>query len=557
MTAAGQPYELVVVDGLRGPVRVFRNAPANLPEMYVQARSDRDFLIYGEERLTFDQLWRRSAALAMRLSHDFGVGKGDRVAISMRNFPEWVLAFNAATMLGAIAVALNAHWQPQEMSFALADCRPKLVFVDRERWDRLQACDPDARSIAAILVRCEGALPSFATHLADLPLDGDSHPDVEILPDDDAVMLYTSGSSGRPKGAVSTHRNIVTAMLSWELDGKIAALRAGECPDAPRVPEVALLGIPLFHVAGLHVSLLQCYRAQRSLVSMYRWDPDEACRLIERERVTHFYGPPAITGDLANAARHTACDLGSLITVGGGGAPRAPEQLRAMVDAIPDVAPGTGWGMTETNGIGFGIYGEDYIRRPTSSGRLSAILDARVVDEEGDETPANTPGELQVRGAPVMYGYWNREEANADAFVDGWFRTGDLAMLDDEGYCYIVDRIKDLVIRGGENIGCGAVEAALLAHPEVIEASVYGVPDERLGEEVAATIYARRDLTRVEMDAFLRPRLAAFAVPRFIEVSAISLPRTASGKILKRQIRDAHVMRLADREGETGKSARK
>jgi long-chain acyl-CoA synthetase len=555
MTTVGQPHELIEIDGLRDRVRAFRHTPANLGEMYASARSDRDFLIHGEERLTFEEVWSKSAGLAARLARDYDVAKGDRVAISMRNFPEWVLAFNAATMLGAIAVAFNAHWQPQDMTFALRDSEPKVLLIDRERCERLQRCASDVRLLPSIVVRAEGPLPEFARHFEELAFD-DEPPRVEVLPDDDAVMLYTSGSSGPPKGAVSTHRNILTALLSWELDAKAINAISDDQSSSPDARQVALLGIPLFHVAGLHVCLLQCYRAQRALVSMYKWDPNEACRLIEKERVTHFSGPPAVTGDLADAALRTPYDLSSLVTVGGGGAPRAPEQLRAMVDALPHSAPSIGFGMTETNGMGAGIYGEDYLQRPTSSGRLSAILDGRIVDDEGLELPANTRGELQVRGASIMRGYWNRALATEQAFIDGWFRTGDVATFDDEGYLYIVDRIKDLVIRGGENIGCGAVEAALLEHPDVVEASVYGVPDDRLGEEVGATVYARAALTAEALEAFLRPRLAAFEVPRFVEILTSPLLRTASGKILKRELREATIERLARSKSEKVDGAR-
>jgi long-chain acyl-CoA synthetase len=271
---------------------------------------------------------------------------------------------------------------------------------------------------------------------------------------------------------------------------------------------------------------------------MYKWDPELAAELIEREKITQFVAPAAMTGDLVRIARQTDRDLSSLATVGGGGAPRAPEQVRQIGASFANAMPNTGWGMTETNAIGTGIAGEDYLTRPESSGRCSAVLDLEIVDAEGRELPAGERGELLVRGTSVFQGYWNRPEVNEEVFVDGWFRTGDVAFLDDEGFLFIVDRIKDLIIRGGENIGCGEVEAALLAHPDVFEAAVYAVPDERLGEEVGATVFGR-DLDADALRAYLAEHLARFQIPRFLTIADAPLPRTASGKILKRELKTA------------------
>jgi long-chain acyl-CoA synthetase len=271
---------------------------------------------------------------------------------------------------------------------------------------------------------------------------------------------------------------------------------------------------------------------------MYKWDPEAAAALIEREKITTFTAPAAMTGDLVREAKRTDRDLSSLMSVGGGGAPRAPEQVRQIEASFAKALPATGWGMTETNAIGTGIGGLDYLARPASSGRCSAVLQLKVIDDKGVELPPGERGELLVRGTSLFRGYWNRPEVNAEVFTDGWFRTGDVAYLDDEGYLFIVDRIKDLIIRGGENIGCGQVEAALLMHPDVHEAAVYAVPDERLGEEVGATIYAAPRLDVVALRAFLHEHLARFEVPRYILPVKAPLPRTASGKILKRQLRD-------------------
>jgi long-chain acyl-CoA synthetase len=481
------------------------------------------------------------------LIDEYGIEKGDRVAISMRNYPEWIMAFSAVTSIGGIAVAMNALWQPDEMAYGLQDSGTKVLFADQERLDRLASCREPLPDLSVLAVRTRQPLGERVRDL-DEALAGvpaTDMPAVDVKPEDDATIIYTSGSTGHPKGAVSCHRNLITALLSWELDARAGALVQGIEFAVPEQQPVTLLAVPLFHATGSHAVYLASYRAQRRIVSMYRWDVARAAELVERERVSSFVAPAAMTGDLVEHARGSNCDLSSLAMVGGGGAPRAPEQVRGIDRAFANAIPNTGWGMTETNAIGTGIGGQDYLDHPESSGRCSAVLDLRVVDDAGVELPPGERGELQIRGTSVFRGYWNRPDANAEVFVDGWLRTGDVALLDPEGYLFIVDRIKDLVIRGGENIGCGAVEAALLEHSAVLEASVYAVPDARLGEEVGATVYARDRIDETELRAFLEPRLARFEIPRYLHISDEPLPRIASGKLFKRQLREEGVARWA------------
>ena len=547
LTAPGEPFELADMQVRDRSIRSFVNGPATLRDIYAQGRSELPFLVYGDERLSFETVWRRSARLAAALVEDLAVVKGDRVAIAMRNYPEWIIAFNAITAVGAIAVGLNGMWQPGELEFAINDSSPKVLFVDQERSGRFAECN-GPEGLAVIAVRATGGLPSGTLSYDDVMQGGPTEdmPRVDVLPDDDAIMLYTSGSSGHPKGVLSTHRNVVDALLSAELDGQVGSLTGVTTPPASSGAQgAALLGVPLFHVSGLHTLALSSHRAQRRLVCMHKWDPDVAVTLIERERITAFGAPPAMTGDLIRAAERLGRDLSSMALIGGGGATRAPEQVAMLKRAFPSALPATGWGMTETNSVGTSIAGTDYLDRPESSGRVSAVLDIRIVDEQGRTVPALSRGELQVRGATIMREYWNRPQENRDTFVDGWMRTGDVAYLDGDGFLYVVDRIKDLVIRGGENIGCGTVEAALLAHPDIIEACVYGVPDERLGEEVGATLFARTTVGESDLQAFLAQKLAKYEIPRHLHFSHEPLPRGASGKILRRELREAAALLIS------------
>jgi long-chain acyl-CoA synthetase len=549
LTAPGQPYEIVETTALGRHIRVFKNAPRNLKELFAPTRSDKEFLVYEDERYTFEDVWQRACALAHALVHDYGVQKGDRIAVSMRNYPEWIVSYMAVSSIGGMFVAMNALWTADEMAYGLTLSTPKILIADQERLDRLASLSNAPTGFAIIGVRTTKPLPTGAKVWADLvhaPYKSEM-PNIDVAPDDDLQMLFTSGSTGNPKGAVSTHRNVIHSLLSWELD-LLAAWEIGLLARPPENPpqSVMLLGIPLFHVTGLLSCYMACYRYQRKLVMMYKWDVEKGADTIEREGVTHMTATPAITGDLVAFSRRTGRKFPTLVTIGGGGASRAPEQVRAIDAVFEKAFPGTGWGMTETNAIGVGIAAGDYLRKPESSGRVSAVLDIRVVDENNKPVPTGQRGELQIRGASIMRGYYNNPKANAAEFVDGdWFKTGDVAIIDEEGFVFIVDRIKDLVIRGGENIGCGAVEYALQEHPAVEEACVYGVPDDRLGEEVAATLYVSKPVSEPELRAFLESRLAKFQIPRYFRFETEPLPRGATGKILKKDLRAQAAKELA------------
>ena len=544
LTGSGEAFELVPGKVFGRDCLRFKNAPATLRTLFAEARSEAPFIVYQDERMDFAETYAAAARVATVLVRDYGIEPGDRVAISMRNYPEWILSFMAVTSIGGIAVAMNALWRPDEMAFGLADSGAKVLIADQERLDRFAAIDSPL-DVRVIAVRPEKTQHPNLADLVAAYADVTEMPDQQPGPEDDATLMYTSGSTGNPKGVASCHVNIVSALMSWELDQTTAIAMLDEPPPEPEHPPATLLAVPLFHATGSLAVYLASYRHQRKLVSMYKWDPSEAARLIEQEHVTGFIAPAAMTGDLIIEANHSDRDLSSLLSVGGGGAPRAPDQVRNIEQSFAKAMPGTGWGMTETNAIGTSIGGQDYLDRPASSGRCSAVLELQIVDDDGNECPTLTAGELLVRGTSIFRGYWNRPDANAETFVNGdWMRTGDVAYLDEEGFLFIVDRIKDLVIRGGENIGCGEVEAALLEHPLVYEASVYAVPDERLGEEVGTTLYTERELSDGELKEFLSERLAKFKIPTYVWQQQQPLPRTASGKILKRELREQAAERM-------------
>jgi len=537
ITAPGQPLEMVEMDVYGSSCRGYKNAPASLRDLFEQNLTDETFIVFDQERYTFRDIWAHSSAIGQGLVSDYGIQKGDCVAICMRNFPEWIMAFQAITSIGAIAVGMNSLWQAEEIDYGLQDSGCKLLIADQERIDLVVK--------AEIQLSCETLLVR-GDQTTDLPrwedlqekFAGNLMPTAEIAPIDDAIIFFTSGSTGRPKGVVSSNLAIMSALLSWEVAITGWILLRGEAPAPPEHQPAGLLAVPLFHVTGCHAIFLMAFRNQTKLVLMRKWNPQLAAQLVEQEKISSFTAPPAMTADLIYSAQQGGHDLSSLVMVGGGGAARSPEQVKGIDAVFENAMPNTGWGMTETNAIGTAIAGGNYLERPGSSGQPAAVLDIRIVDEEDNERPKGERGEVQIRGTSMFRGYWNNPEATANSLVDGWFKTGDIGYMDEEDYLFIVDRIKDMVIRGGENIGCGEVEAALLEHPLIREAAVYSVPDQRLGEEVGATIYSEgADIDDGELREFLATRIARFKIPRYIQVSDALLPRTASEKIYKLHIK--------------------
>ena len=557
LTAPGAAFELGS-ETIRGvEYRVFRNLPTSLRDLYEQARrdhGDKDFLVYGDTRLTYSEAWDRAATIAHQMVHRYGVAKGARVAIGMRNCPEWVVAFMAITSLGAIAVSLNGWWSGEELEHGLEDSGARLVFLDPPRHERL-ADRLAALDVRAIGARWEGPLPDGVADFDALRREtaGAPMPDVEVSAGDDLSIVYTSGTTGFPKGAVSTHRAVLNALASW---GFISALRIAtgtlEAPEEdPEFQPSILLPVPLFHVTGSHIGLLSSFGVGRKLVMMHRWDPEQALELIERERVTTFLGVPTMTWEMLQSPALARRDLRSLAAVAGGGEPNPGGMVDRLREQMPDRHWSFGWGMTETNTAGMSNADDSLVERPESCGRPSPIVEIKVIDGDGNPLPAGEKGELVVKSPANMRGYWRQPEATAETIRDGWLRTGDVAEIDEEGYVYIRDRLKDMVLRGGENIYSAEVERVVYLHPAVREAAAFGVPDERLGEELAVVVMRRpgAGLDAEAVRAHVAGRLARFKVPRYVWLQDEPLPRLASGKIHKRALRDRMLRREMGKMG--------
>lgn len=549
LTAPGAKFEMETVD-IRGvPTRVWKHAPPTLRILaqMVRAYGARDFTIYEDERVSYEANYRATSHIAHRMVA-MGVKKGDRVALAMRNLPEWPAIFFAGVSIGAIMVPLNAWWTGGELEYALNDSGAKLLFVDGERHERLKQCYDQLPALERVVVsRAKGELDENASRLEVLigmrnewaALKDVGFPEVEVLPDDEATIFYTSGTTGNPKGALGTHRNFTTNIMSSGYVAARAMLRRGETPPAMPEAKVMLLVIPLFHVTACSAAMMTVVATGSTMIFMRKWDPELAMEIIQREGVNATGGVPTIAWQLIEHPERQKYDLSSLESISYGGAPSAPELVKRIFEEF-GALPGNGWGMTETTATVTQHAAEDYLNRPTSAGPPVAAADLKIMDAEGQrELPQGEVGELWARGPMIVKGYWNKPEATAATFVDGWVRTGDLARIDGEGFLFIVDRAKDMIIRGGENIYSSEVEDVLYAHPAVTDAALVGVPHRQLGEVPAAVVHLApgTSATEEELQAFVRERLAAFKVPVHIRFVADVLPRNANGKILKTELR--------------------
>ncbi|HCK85360.1 MAG TPA: fatty acid--CoA ligase [Hyphomonadaceae bacterium] len=553
LTQPGSMFELgeAEIRGVR--TRIWKNAPPTLRAVFdlAAAFGPREHLVLEDERTSVAGVRAAAAKMARQLIAD-GVKPGDRVAIVMRNLPEWPAAFWGVVLAGAIATPLNAWWTGPELEYGLKDCGASVLVVDHERYERvrehLDACS-DLRKIYVTRAKEELADPRVARlETAIGPVNawaslGDvAPPDIPMAPDDDVAIFYTSGTTGHPKGAVISHRNIISNMLNSASAQARAFLRRGETPPAPdpSLPQKSyLVSVPFFHATGCFAVMIPFLLAGNKMVLQRKWDAEAALALIEKERITHVGGVPTIAWQLLTHPRAGEFDLSSIESVAYGGAPAAAELVKLIKARFPNSIPGQGWGMTETSATAVSNGAEDYEARPTSTGVCAATGEIRIVGEGGQDLPRGEVGEIWYKGPIVVRGYWMKPEATAETFVDGWVKTGDLARMDEEGFLYIVDRAKDMLIRGGENIYCVEVENALYDHPAVMDAAVIGRPHLTLGEEPLAVVHLKPGaaVTSEELRHHCAQKIAAFKVPVDVVFWPETLPRNANGKIVKKELK--------------------
>jgi long-chain acyl-CoA synthetase len=563
LTAPGAQFAMKEIEVRGIPMRIFESAPPSMRFVWELAGgyADRDYVVFEDERFTYAEADAIIKSLAHHLREEHGVGSGDRVAVAMRNYPEWVFSYWAIISLGAACVGMNAWWTSDEMKYGLADSNPKVLIADSERIERVGPVLDELRetnplSVIAVRTPMDGnvELPDGAVRWEDV-VDPSAAPatlpEADIDPDDDACIFYTSGTTGAPKGAQLTHRGSIHNLLNLAfmtgvagLAGAKAAAAAGSEPPAPADPEkqnVFMAPTPLFHVTANNCLLHPATISGSKIVLTYKWDAARALELIEREGVTNFSGVPTMTREMLMHPDWQTRDTSTLAGLGGGGAPLQPDLVEKIDKSQSGTSPSTGYGLTETHGIVTANSGALYVAKPASCGRIVPTLDGKLIDEAGNAVPNSGVGELCVRGAVVIKGYLNREESTAEAIQDGWFRTGDIATIDEDGYVFIVDRAKDMVLRGGENIYCSEVETAIYQHEAVAEAAVFGVPDDRLGEIVGVAIVLApgASLDDAGLRKFLAPTLAKFKIPERMWFLGEPLPRNANGKFLKRELRES------------------
>lgn len=546
LTAEGAPFHVTETEVNGNRIKTFSQAPPSLREIWLASlgHGERDYLVYQDERWTYGQAHQETAALAAWL-HRNNVGAGKRVAIAMRNYPEWLMAYWAVVSTGATAVGMNAWWIEHEMTYALDDAKPDVLILDQERLDRFHNIRDGFPDMTVVGVRLQQSR-DYVIPWAEVVGEGGDLPDVSIDPDDDAVIFYTSGTTGNPKGAIQTHRGCVANVLNiafWGNASAMAAARANgeEMPDNAQPADIsALVTTPLFHVTANNCLAHAATVAGGKLVLMYKWDASEALKMIERERITNLTGVPMMSRELISHPDFHKYDTSSLTSVGGGGAQLQPDLVNKIDSSVETARPGTGYGMTETCGIITTISADYFVDKPDSAGPAMPTFDVICVDADGNELPQGEIGEICVKGAPVIKGYLNKPEATRETIVDGWLHTGDMGWIDQDGFIFIVDRIKDMVIRGGENIYCAEVETVIFKMDEVAECIVFGVEDTRLGEEVGAAVVAKGD-ARLTADAIREhclKHLAKHKIPRYIWFLDDPLPRNANGKFLKREVRE-------------------
>ena len=554
LTQPGQPFATVEYahpqfDGVAMPA--FAGAPPSLAHYFAHfcnQHKDLPFLVDGDIRLTFGECWHAASHVAAGLAQHHGIGKGDRVGIAARNSANWIVAYMGIVMAGGCATLLNGFWTGDELAYGIRLAECDLVLADAGRAARLEGTDHGAE---IVLIEHDDAPQVGLSHVW---AEGDTAMAMlgQLGPDDIATILYTSGSTGQSKGAWSDHRGVVHGVMSYISQSAMAkVLMEGRGEDVSAQP-CALIAVPLFHVTGEVPLFLQSYGIARKLVLMPKWDAREALRLIEAEKVSYFVGVPLMSYEIATHPERDSFDTSSCRSFAAGGAPRPVEHVTKIKQAFPDAFPLLGYGLTETNGVGCGNFNENYIAKPGSTGRASRpLVDLAILDDNGKPCAQGAVGEVCIRTVCNFRGYWKNDEATDAAFFgNGYFRTGDLGYLDADDYLFIVDRKKDIIIRGGENIACPEVEGGIYEHEAVAECSVFGLPDERFGEVPAAVYFPKegQDLSPEDLRNFMLEKLAPFKVPcpEHIWRATEALPRLGTQKIDKRTVRTQFAGHLMD-----------
>jgi long-chain acyl-CoA synthetase len=571
LTGPGGMFEVTteVIDGIE--LKVYKDRLGCLREVAQMgaARGDaEDFVVYGDERWSFARFIQEANSVSNALSERYGIDKGDRVAVLSANNPAWCVAFWAAVDIGAVVVGLNGWWKTDEIVFGLQDSGSEVLIADARRYERVAAHLGELPDLRAVFL-ADGDPSDFPAPPNGITIERfdaltaaptADFPTTPIDESDLAVIFYTSGTTGRPKGAISTHRSMIANLQNTVFH----SVHQGMVSDAPMLERsesgtdkatsngqiVSLLTSPLFHVSGCHSNLVTGMLAGiRLVIPEGKFEPAKILDLIQREQVKLWATVPTMVWRVCEFPDRHDYDTSSVRSIGFGGSPSADELQRMVYETFPNVlSTSNAYGLTETSSVATVIAGKEALDRPASVGRPMPVVELQIVDARGNALAAGETGEVWIKGPIVMPGYWKRPDANAETLTDGWLHTGDIGYLDDEGFLFITDRAKDMIIRGGENVYCVEIEQRLVDHPEILDAAVFGVPHPELGEEVKATVQvaAGSTLTEAEVRTWVAETLANFKVPTYVDFTTEALPRNASGKLLKNVLRGTGEVSLAE-----------